>query len=315
MFLNDETETYMEHVTDEASRQNFQQTPEPSEDETLVSIETIPEVNAAADFSSFAQDYPEKLFPLLNRLRPEFQELFIEYYILGKSQNFLGKTHGYIQTRIWQGLRVIEKAIGALMILGTEPTFIEMRDALLMAGFDQTEYGSLAGLIARYAASHSYTEVAKAVNAPAPAIRKIFRPAIQKLMESSDVKVMAIGAYLRNLTHQSSLKKAGISKQAAARLARMKTQQFSAPPVQNSALMRFGSVEGLKGKSWYMLELSSDERSVYSWGVRPHNYGNQTFNSVLSPYQMIEAEIKKIFGKNAVEVFAPLNDQGELLYG
>ena len=108
----------MLHVTDAASVWQ----PTDREEEVLLSAEALPEHSSLIDFKAFARDYSDKLFPLLLKLRPEFQELFIEYYLLEKSQSFIGQVHGQIQTRVWQNLRIIEQSIGSLILLGPTPT-------------------------------------------------------------------------------------------------------------------------------------------------------------------------------------------------
>src|ERR1035437_1399661 len=134
--------------------------------DSCISAETSPEISSLIDFKAFAHDYPEKLFLLLKQLRPEFQEFFVEYYLLEKSQSFIGKTHGCIQTRIWQNLRLIEQAIGSMILLGTDPGYDMLNPIIINAGLEYTPYGSLTTMIMHYAASRSYTIVAKRFNAP-----------------------------------------------------------------------------------------------------------------------------------------------------
>ena len=62
-------------------------------DNQLISAETSSDHVGIIDFKSFAKDYPEKLFALLEQLRPDHMEIFIEYYLLEKSQNFLAKAY------------------------------------------------------------------------------------------------------------------------------------------------------------------------------------------------------------------------------
>src|SRR5258708_17109170 len=104
---------YMTHISDAASFEAFQR----HETAPLLSAETLPESSSLIDFKAFAQEYPERLLPLLEKLRPEFQELFAEYWLIGKSQAFIGRVHGFIQTRTWQNLRIIEQAISSMIIL------------------------------------------------------------------------------------------------------------------------------------------------------------------------------------------------------
>lgn len=293
-------ESYMDHVANAASFEDFerkkktsiQQSPEAG----LLSAETLPENSSLIDFKAFAQDYPEKLFPLLDRLRPEFQELFVEFYLLQKSQYFIGPAHGFIQTRVWQTLRIIEQMLGSMILLGPEPSAEILRPILRKSGVENTTYGSLTDMILYYAASQSYGVVAQKFHVATPVIRKLFRPIIAKLLADRDVKAVAVGAYLRSLTHWASLTKVGLSKSCISRLRRVKTMRFDAPAVETSPLMSFGRIETLASTPWCMFEISSDHRMAQI-GPDLHEQG------------------KRIFGKKPGQIFAPVNDDGELAYG
>ena len=261
-----------------------------------ISAEALPENSSIIDFSTFAQDHPERFFPLVMQLRPEFQEYCIEYYVLHKSQSFLAQTHGCIQTRVWQALRIIERAIGALIKLDAKPSRERMFAILGKVGMDYTEHGSLANLIALYAKTQNYAAVAEAVGAPVPAIRKIFRPAIEKLLACRDLEATMVGCYLQSLTYQASLKKDGLSKKYRARIQRVKSRSFSAPPSDNLPLLEFGRTDTLGSTPWNMFEISSEQRM-----------------SVILP--VLRAQGQKIFGKKAGQVFAPLDANGELEFG
>lgn len=285
--------SYWDHVTNAASIAAFERD---GDVDSLLSAEALPENASLVDFSTFAKDYPEKLFPLLSCLRPEFQEFFIEYYILHKPQSFIGRTHGCIQTRVWQALRIIEQTIGSLIILGTNPDYDTIHNILKREGLEQTQYGSLTDMIMYYVVSRNYAIVAKKMNAPTPAIRKIFRPSITKLLASKNVRAVAVGAYLRNLTHQVSLTKAGFSKRSIARTRRVKNLKFVAPPFEDSPLISFGAVSTLRDTPWCMLEISSDHRMTQ-----------------ISP--MLKSYGKRLFGKRPAQIFAPVNADGELAFG
>lgn len=289
----DGVSSYMTHVTEAASLDAFKRR---DEAELLLSAESLPENSSFINFATFAKNYPEKFFQLLSELRPEFQELCIEYYVLHKSQSFIGKAHGFIQTRTWQALRIIEQTIGALIILGIRPDESVIRPILEKANLDTTPCGSLASMIVLYASSQSYAVVAKAVHAPVPAIRKIFRPIITQMLTDKDIKVVAVGAYLRNLAHQASLTKAGLSKRCIARTRRVKNMQFTAPPADNNPLMSFGTVSVLRDTPWNMLEISSTHRMAQ---ITPS----------------LKKQGKRLFGKKAAQIFAPVNAEGELVFG
>lgn len=288
----DEHYSYMGTSADNASLAAYRR----NEKTSLLSAESLPENSSLIDFKTFAKEHPDRLFPLLYNLRPEFQELFTEYYVLGKSQSFLAKVHGQIQTRIWQNLRIIEDAIGALIVLGPTPSRAKMFTILGKVGMDYTEYGSLANLISLYAKGQNYAAVAKAVDAPVPAIRKIFRPAIEQLLRCRDLEAVTIGCYLRSLTHQASLTGKGLSKRCIARNARVKCLRYTAPATDVSALLEFGLVNSLKDAPWNMFEISSDRRMA-----------------VIFP--ALRKQGKEIFGKRGGQIFAPLDANGELEFG
>jgi hypothetical protein len=291
----------MDYVSNAASFEDFnrrkRETPaQLSPESGLLSAEAIPEHSSLLDFSTFATDHPEKFLTLLAPLRPEFQEIAIEYYRLHKSQNFVGKTHGFIQTRVWQALRLIEQTIGAFILLGDNPPMSVLRPIISKANLEITPFGSLTALIVAYAASRSYTVVAGTAGAPVPAIRKVFRPAIAALLASTDVKAVAVGAYLRNLTLHASLTGVGLSKSYQARLKRIKTRHFDAPPADDSPLLSFGRVEMLKDMPWCMLEISSAHRM-----------------DQISP--LLRDQGKHVFKKKPAQIFAPLGADGELKFG
>ena len=286
-------ETYWDHVSNEASLMKWA-LDEPNNE--MLSVETGTDVTGSLDIKSFTQDNPTKAMQLLSHLRVEFQELFLEYYLLGKSQSFLGQVHGCIQTRIWQSLRIAEQAIGAILVLGAAPDAETLFPILKKNELDHTAYGSLTTMIMLYAKSQSYTEVAKTVRAPVPAIRKIFRPAIEKLLAAKDIKSVAVGCYLRNLTHQVSLTGSGLSKRVAKRLRRMRVQHFEAPAAMTSPLFNFNKIATLGNTPWIMLEIASEHRMAQ-----------------ITP--LLQAQGKRIFGKTAAQIFAPVNKDGDLLLG
>lgn len=285
-------DSYWDHVSDAAAVESWK-----DDDQTgVVSAETVSDNTSLLDFSSFIQEHPEKIFPLMECLRPDFQELFLEYHALHKSQSFLGKTHGVVQTRIWQQLRIIEQAIGAMIVLGSHPTEEVLRPILQQAELEETRFGSLAAMIVLYERTQNYEHVAKTVSAPIPAIRKIFRPAIKTLIASKDLKAAALGGFLRNLTYRASLTKGGLSKREHARMKRISRRQFVAPSIVDFPLVSYGDIATLKDTPWTMFEISSEYRM-----------------SRIAP--LFRTQGSRIFGKRAAQIFAPLTPDGELTLG
>jgi hypothetical protein len=285
--------TYWEHVTNEASLLSWALD---KPDDSLMSIETLASTNEAIDIKTFAQTNPEKTIELLSHMRVEFLELFLEYYLLEKPQAFLGDTHGCIQTRIWQTLRIVEQALGAFLILGTTPDWGVLFPILEKSGLEQTPYGSLTHMILLYAETQDYSVIAERFKAPVPAIRKIFRPVIEQLLAAKNIREVAVGCYLRHLTHQVSLTGAGLSRRAIARLKRVKSRHFHAPALDESPLLSFNRTETLADTPWVMLEISSDHRMTQ-----------------ITP--LLKKCGKQIFGKVPAQIFAPVDAQGDLLLG
>ena len=265
--------------------------------DSLISVETSSDNTGLMDFSAFIAECPEKFFALIARLRPEFQEIAIEYHLLHKSQTFIGKTHNFIQTRTWQTLRIIERAIGAFIVLGLEPKYHELLDIITIAGIEHTPYGSLTDMIVLYAKTQSYAEVAKWAGVPTPTIRKIFRPAIATLTASKNLREVAVGSYLRNLTHHASLTKSGLSKRCIARLRRVRKQRFTAPATNLSPLIEVGDTSRLRDTPWFMFEISSDQQL-----------------DRIAP--ILRTQAPRLFGKRAAaQIFAPVDEKGDLEFG
>jgi hypothetical protein len=286
-------ESYWSHIADAASVASFHRN---EETDALISAETAPEQSSLIDFATFAAENPERLAELLARIRPEWRELFREYYCLHKSQSFLAETHGFIQTRVWQALRIIEQAVGSMIVLGLDPDKSVLAPILEKANVEYTEYGPLSAMIVLYATTQSYKLVAETFRAKTPAIRKIFRPTIEKLLADKDIRTVAVGAYLRSLTHQASLTKVGFSKSYTARLRRIKCTKFDAPAVDESPLISFGDVSRLKEAPWNMFEIGND-------------------HGMTDIYPLLVRQGKKLFSKKPAQIFAPVNAEGELTLG
>ena len=329
-----ETYSYWEHVSNAASvqawggigptpRVKYTRKGKPSQEvyprenqSPLLSAETIPENESVLDFKTFAQEYPDRLFPLLADLRLDFQEPFIEYYFLGKSQSFLAAVYGKVQTRVWQSLRIIEQALGARIVLGANPGVQVLEPILRKAQLDHTEFGSLARLIVLYAQTQNYAAAAKAVGAPIPAIRKLFLPAIHALCAARDVRAVAVGAYLRGLTHQNSRKGKGLDSRHLARAKRMKIRRFTAPaltnlsPTTNAALLTFGDTTTLHTTPWLLFELHDHEFLPTS--------SKQAVDAIypsLETADTIEKDHVRIFENKAMQIFIPTDDNGNLKLG
>jgi hypothetical protein len=292
---------YWQHVTAKASEAAFSSVPERAvkvsveEHRDNLSAETVSENSSLIDFKSFARDCPEKFFSLLEHMRPDLAEILIEYYLLGKSQSFLAKCRKQIQARAFEILRLAEQALGALIILGPHPTRDQLRPILETAGIEFTDYGTLSAMIVEYAACRDYSKLAEGRRAPLPAIRKIFRPATGTLLASKKLEEVAVGAYLKSLTHQASLTQAGFGKRHRARMQRMKHLKFEAPALEHDPLISYGHVESIKDTPWCMFELSATKIDAF--------------------FPVLQQQAKRIFARRAGQIFAPSNLNGELIFG
>jgi len=151
-------------------------------------------------------------------------------------------------------------------------------------------------MIVAYADCRDYSKVAAACDAPTPCIRKIFRPAITLLLGSKNLQEVAIGAYLKSLTHRSSLTGSGYSPRYLARMKRIHNLEFTAPPLDQSPLISRGPVDKLKDTPWYMFEIS-------------------TKGNIADLLPILHHRMKRIFGKHPAQIFAPTNEKGDLSYG
>ena len=77
---------------------------------------------------------------------------------------------------------------------------------------------------------------------------------------------------------------------------RVKTLRFTAPAVETSPLLSFGHTEALGETPWCILEISSEHRMAQ---IMP----------------TLRAQGRKVFGKKAGQIFAPINADGELTFG
>jgi transcription antitermination factor NusG len=304
---------YWDHVNAAASLAIYRELERADNNETFfkrlsrehsVSFESGELPRALIDFKSFARDYPEKLFALLDKIRSDMAETFIEYYVVDKSQSFLAHYRGQIQARTFEVLRLVEHAVGSQIILGSQPTQIRLRPILVRAGLEKTPYGSLASMIYWYARCKDYARVARACGAPNPAIRPIFRTAITQLLASKDIEQAAVGAYLRSLTYHASLSKAGLGKAHKKRLLRIKNVQFAAPAmhVEDNTFISIGNANALGDSPWYMLEL--------------HDHFDLAVEKTMEQFlPVIRKHAERYFKKVSAQIFAPLDKNGNLALG
>jgi len=148
--------------------------------------------------------------------------------VLGKTQYFLEKAHKHAQYQLSAELTIIERALGAAMILGLQPAAEALRPILEDAGVEETAYGRLSEMIVIYAKTQNYRLTAESFGMPIPKVRKEFHHAIDVLSASKDLKATAVGAYLRNQIYQASLQRTGLNDESRQRLRSIREMRFDA---------------------------------------------------------------------------------------
>ena len=86
-----------------------------------VSVEADPLYDESDAFFKLAVDEPAKFLELVGYLPHLIQDIFFQYYLLGRTQIQIAKLLGCSQTSIWQDLRLGKEAIGAILSYGGPP--------------------------------------------------------------------------------------------------------------------------------------------------------------------------------------------------
>ena len=86
-----------------------------------ISAETDIEVDRSDAMFKLATDEPERFLELVGYLPHLIQDIFYQYYLLGRTQTQIAQLLGCSQTNIWQDLRLGKEAICAIIAFGGPP--------------------------------------------------------------------------------------------------------------------------------------------------------------------------------------------------
>lgn len=88
----------------------------------LSSAETDPSADRSLAITELALRDPARFIELVNYLPHAIQDMFYQYYFLGRTQEQIGKLIGCGQTRVWQSLKLGREAMCAVIYFGQPPS-------------------------------------------------------------------------------------------------------------------------------------------------------------------------------------------------
>lgn len=202
-----ENSPYMEAII--ASRAMLLDDETALEGSALISLETS-EDEQEASFYEFVREHFASFVRYLRRLDDEDQEMLLQYYVLGKTQDKLAKVYRTGQTVCSFRLRRAVKLLLGYLILG-DITQERIREIFVEAGIkDKCEGVPLSLLIVEYAKCRSFARVAFRHNIHRPAIRRAITQA-QRILEQKEGRANALSAYLHALIDRASAEGTGRS--------------------------------------------------------------------------------------------------------
>lgn len=145
-------------------------------------------------------------------LSEEDQELLLSYYVLGKTQTSLAIVNRSTQTICSSKIRMAIKRLGANVLLGgmSEETLDPLLEGI---GHMYLQEGvKMSKVIVLYSRTHSFQEVSDAFGLYRPDVRRGITNISKILLASSDMKLLALGAYVHGLIDKSSIRGQGPSK-------------------------------------------------------------------------------------------------------
>ena len=207
MVINQNPNAYMDAVT--AARAMLLDEETALEGSTLISIEASEDEEQSSVYA-FIQEHFADFIRYLRRLNPESQELLLQYYILGKTQNSLTLVTNATQTTCSLRLRMaVRLLLGYLM---GEFSQERIHDILLEAGVkDDFDGVPLSQLIVEYAEGRNFAKIAFKHDLDRPKVRKAIIRA-QKILLEKQGRANALGAYLYSLTDRASYEGTGRAK-------------------------------------------------------------------------------------------------------
>jgi len=88
----------------------------------LISLETDPSFDRSLAITELALNRPERFLELVSYLPHAIQDIFFQYYLLGRTQTQIAKLVGSTQTNIWQAIKAGLGAICAVLSTNGLPT-------------------------------------------------------------------------------------------------------------------------------------------------------------------------------------------------
>lgn len=95
----------------------------------LTSAETDPEADRSLAIANLALDAPERFLELVGELPAPIQDIFLQYYLLGRTQTQIGYLLGRSQTAVWQQRDIGLEAMCAFIFFEGPPTVSQMVEA------------------------------------------------------------------------------------------------------------------------------------------------------------------------------------------
>jgi hypothetical protein len=212
----DLTNPYMEAIT--AKRSLMLTEEEALAGNVTISLETQSDELDNDLFTSISE-HPSLFFHSLRALDKRDQEILLAYYLIGSNQTTLAIMHHTTQTLMSYYLRMSTKRIGTHILMG-QPTEQGMAEILNTSGLElhtipsqlnQTVNVEVSKAIALYAVCRSYDTIAKHFTAFRPELRRRMRVVTTKLLESTNHKTYALGAYVFGLIDRTSATSKGLS--------------------------------------------------------------------------------------------------------
>lgn len=96
--------------------------------ERLISAETDPEADRSLAIANLAVDDRARFVELVEELPHVIQDIFFQYYLLGRTQTQIGYALGRSQTAVWQQRDLGLEAICACVYFGGPPTVDQMTE-------------------------------------------------------------------------------------------------------------------------------------------------------------------------------------------
>jgi hypothetical protein len=196
---------------------------------TTLSIETCNEFSED-NIEDFIESHVSSFLTYIRFLPKNEQDLLLDYYLLGRTQNGLALIYKTTQTVCSANLRRAVRALTAILMFKGHPSREQLAPILDAAQVNVTALPShssytatvpLVDLIMAYLETRSFAEVATKFKVHRPQIRRAIREAAKALQVSANPAHEAVGYWMELLIEGMSMFGAGIGKKAIARQANL----------------------------------------------------------------------------------------------